>query len=196
MTITKKIAHLDFKVGETVIYPTHGVGLITAIEEQEVAGFKLELLIVFFEKEKLTLRVPLAKVSRVGMRKLSEPATVNEALELLTGRARSKRGMWNRRVTEYQEKISSGNLTLIAEVVRDLHRGPAQDDASFSERGIYDSALDLLVRETAAVNGSTATEAQKLIEQNLAKAPATTKSAPADDLAEGSDIKSNHATAG
>jgi CarD family transcriptional regulator len=111
-----------FKTNEFVVYPAHGVGQILAIEEQEIAGAKLELFVINFIKDKMTLRVPTAKVANVGMRKLSEPALVKRALETLKGRARVKRTMWSRRAQEYEAKINSGDIVAIAEVVRDLYR--------------------------------------------------------------------------
>ena len=123
-----------FKTGEAVVYPTHGVGRIKSIEVQEVAGFKLELFVIFFEKDKMTLRVPVSKAPSVGMRKLSETAIITKALETVTGRARIKRTMWSRRAQEYEAKINSGDLIQIAEVVRDLYRSDAQPEQSYSER--------------------------------------------------------------
>jgi CarD family transcriptional regulator len=111
-----------FKTNEFVVYPAHGVGQILAIEDQEIAGAKLELFVINFMKDKMTLRVPTAKVANVGMRKLSEPALVKRALETLKGRARVKRTMWSRRAQEYEAKINSGDIVAIAEVVRDLYR--------------------------------------------------------------------------
>src|SRR5581483_4600313 len=108
-----------FKTNEFVVYPAHGVGQILAIEEQEIAGARLELFVINFIKDKMTLRVPTAKVANVGMRKLSEPVLVKKALETLKGRARVKRTMWSRRAQEYEAKINSGDIVAIAEVVRD-----------------------------------------------------------------------------
>jgi CarD family transcriptional regulator len=173
--MTTKNNGLTFQTGETVVYPAQGVEVITGIEEQEVAGFKLELLVITFDKDKLTIRIPVAKAKSSGLRKLSEPAVVKQAIEILSGKARAKRGMWNRRATEYQERIGSGRLTTIAEVLRDLNRGPEQEDASFSERQIFEGALDFMTKEIAAINQITETEALKLIEQSLAKAPRSNK---------------------
>ncbi|MBM6593505.1 CarD family transcriptional regulator [Microvirga pudoricolor] len=172
MTTAKKSAQrLGFKTGEAIVYPAHGVGRITAVEEQEVAGFKLELFVVSFDKDKMVLRVPTGKASSVGMRKLAEPALVQKALDVLTGRARVKRTMWSRRAQEYEAKINSGDLISVTEVVRDLYRSEAQPEQSYSERQLYESALDRVVREIGAVNRITDTEALKLIEQSLAKSP-------------------------
>ncbi|MDO9297676.1 CarD family transcriptional regulator [Bradyrhizobium sp.] len=160
-----------FKTNEFVVYPAHGVGQILAIEEQEIAGARLELFVINFMKDKMTLRVPTAKVANVGMRKLSEPALVKRALETLKGRARVKRTMWSRRAQEYEAKINSGDIVAIAEVVRDLYRSDSQPEQSYSERQLYEAALDRLSREIAVVQHSTETEAVKEIEGQLAKSP-------------------------
>jgi CarD family transcriptional regulator len=160
-----------FKTNEFVVYPAHGVGQILAIEEQEIAGARLELFVINFMKDKMTLRVPTAKVANVGMRKLSEPALVKRALETLKGRARVKRTMWSRRAQEYEAKINSGDIVAIAEVVRDLYRSESQPEQSYSERQLYEAALDRLSREIAVVQHSTETEAVKEIETQLAKSP-------------------------
>ncbi|QOZ42611.1 CarD family transcriptional regulator [Bradyrhizobium sp. CCBAU 53340] len=175
-----------FKANEFVVYPAHGVGQILAIEEQEIAGAKLELFVINFIKDKMTLRVPTAKVANVGMRKLSEPALVKKALETLKGRARVKRTMWSRRAQEYEAKINSGDIVAIAEVVRDLYRSESQPEQSYSERQLYEAALDRLSREIAVVQHSTETEAVKEIEAQLAKSPrrANAKAEAADGEAE------------
>jgi len=177
-TNTKKAAQRQgFKTGEHIVYPAHGVGQITAIEEQSVAGHSLELLVISFEKDKMTLRVPVAKIASVGMRKLADAATVKKALETVRGRPRIKRTMWSRRAQEYEAKINSGDLIAISEVVRDLYRSESQPEQSYSERQLYEAALDRMAREIAAVNKSSETEAIKQIEQNLAKSPSRLKAA-------------------
>lgn len=168
-TAKKAVVRQGFKTGEYVVYPSHGVGQITAIEEQEVAGFKLELFVVSFSKDKMTLRVPTAKAASVGLRKLADAESVGKALTTLTGRARIKRTMWSRRAQEYEAKINSGDLIAIAEVVRDLYRSESQPEQSYSERQLYEAALDRMSREIAAVNKCSDTEAIRQIEQNLAK---------------------------
>ncbi|WP_316182923.1 CarD family transcriptional regulator [Bradyrhizobium sp. SZCCHNRI1009] len=174
-----------FKTNEFVVYPAHGVGQILAIEEQEIAGAKLELFVINFIKDKMTLRVPTAKVANVGMRKLSDPALVKKALETLKGRARVKRTMWSRRAQEYEAKINSGDIVAIAEVVRDLYRSESQPEQSYSERQLYEAALDRLSREIAVVQHSTETEAVKEIETQLAKSPRRGAKTEADAVAEG-----------
>jgi CarD family transcriptional regulator len=183
-----------FKANEFVVYPAHGVGQILAIEEQEIAGAKLELFVINFMKDKMTLRVPTAKVANVGMRKLSEPALVKKALETLKGRARVKRTMWSRRAQEYEAKINSGDIVAIAEVVRDLYRSESQPEQSYSERQLYEAALDRLSREIAVVQHSTETEAVKEIESQLAKSPrrgAKTEATGADGEADEADVEAD-----
>src|SRR4030088_3121344 len=169
MTPKKTTQRQGFKTNEFIVYPAHGVGQIMAIEEQEVAGAKLELFVINFVKDKMTLRVPTAKVVAVGMRKLAEGTLVKRALETLKGRARHKRTMWSRRAQEYEAKINSGNIVAIAEVVRDLYRSETQPEQSYSERQLYEAALDRLSREIAVVQHVTETEAVKKIESQLAK---------------------------
>ncbi len=140
-----------FKANEFVVYPAHGVGRIVGIEEQEIAGMSLELFVITFDKEKLTLRVPTGKLASVGMRKLADDGVVKKAMDTLKGRARVKRTMWSRRAQEYVAKINSGDLVSIAEVVRDLYRSEAQPEQSYSERQLYEDALDRMARELAAV---------------------------------------------
>ncbi len=159
----------DFKANDHVVYPTHGVGRIMGVEEQEVAGHKLELYVITFEKEKMTLRVPTAKAKAVGMRKLSTPDVVATALNTLKGRARIKRTMWSRRAQEYEAKINSGDLVSIAEVVRDLHRAGGQPEQSYSERQLYEAALARMAREVAAIERIDETDAVKRVEGVLLK---------------------------
>ena len=140
-----------FKTNEWIVYPAHGVGRIVGIEEQEIAGMSLELFVITFEKDKMTLRVPTGKSQSVGMRKLADEGIVKRAMETLKGRARIKRTMWSRRAQEYEAKINSGDLISIAEVVRDLYRSEAQPEQSYSERQLYEDALDRMAREIAAV---------------------------------------------
>lgn len=175
MSTKKTVTKQGFKTGESVVYPAHGVGKITAIEEQEIAGFKLELFVINFPKEKMTLRVPTAKVVSVGMRKLSDAEMITRAMVVLTGRARIKRTMWSRRAQEYEAKINSGDIIAISEVVRDLYRSDIQPEQSYSERQLYEQALARLVDELAVVDDVTETEALKKIESNLSKNPRRVK---------------------
>jgi len=164
MTKSKK---LDFRPNDYVVYPAHGVGQIISIEEQEVAGLKLELFVISFEKDKMTLRVPTNKASEVGMRSLSSPDVISQAMKTLKGKAKVKRAMWSRRAQEYEQKINSGDLISIAEVVRDLHRTDDQREQSYSERQLYEAALERLTREVAAVGGSDEIEAAKQVDNVL-----------------------------
>jgi CarD family transcriptional regulator len=143
---------VDFKAGDHVVYPTHGVGQVQGIEEMPVAGMSLKVIIVTFEENRMTLRVPVNKAASSGLRKLASQTLMNEALDVLRGRARIKRTMWSRRAQEYEQKINSGDPMAIAEVVRDLHRNAGQPDQSFSERQIYEQALDRLAAELAAID--------------------------------------------
>ena len=164
MTKSKK---LEFRPNDYVVYPAHGVGQIISIEEQEVAGFALELFVITFEKDKMTLRVPTNKATEIGMRSLASPDLVSEAFKTLRGKARVKRAMWSRRAQEYEQKINSGDLISIAEVVRDLHRTDDQREQSYSERQLYEAALERLTREVAAVSGIDEAGAAKQVDEVL-----------------------------
>jgi CarD family transcriptional regulator len=141
-----------FAEGDHVVYPTHGVGRVERIATEEIAGHKLELIHITFEENRMTLRVPVAKARTAGLRKLATRKQFDDALAVLKGKARVKRTMWSRRAQEYEAKINSGDPLAIAEVVRDLHRNSGQPDQSFSERQIYESALDRLAAELAALD--------------------------------------------
>jgi CarD family transcriptional regulator len=170
-----------FRTNEYIVYPAHGVGRIMSIEEQEIAGAKLELFVINFDKDKMTLRVPTSKLESVGMRKLSEDKVVRKALTTLKGKARVKRTMWSRRAQEYEAKINSGDLISIAEVVRDLYRSEAQPEQSYSERQLYEAALDRMARELAAVEKLDEASAVAKIDDVLAKSARAAKaSAEAD----------------
>ncbi len=158
-----------FKTNEWIVYPAHGVGRIVGIEEQEIAGISLELFVITFEKDKMTLRVPTGKSQSVGMRKLAEENTLKKAMETLRGKARVKRTMWSRRAQEYEAKINSGDLISIAEVVRDLYRSESQPEQSYSERQLYEAALDRMARELAAVEKLDERGAVQRITEVLAK---------------------------
>jgi CarD family transcriptional regulator len=174
--------HLKFQTGDYVVYPAHGVGQVTAIQEQEIAGFTLEVLVIDFEKEKMTLRIPVGKVEAAGLRSLCSKKEMLEALKTLKGKSRVKRTMWSRRAQEYEAKINSGDLISISEVVRDLYRSEDQPEQSYSERQLFEQAMDRMSREIAAVNKITLTEAVKLITKNLSKNPR--RAAKPDEAAE------------
>ena len=161
-----------FNIGQHVVYPAHGVGRVTGVETQQVAGMKLEVFVVAFEQDKLILRVPVAKAASSGMRALASTRIVGDALKTLGGRARIKRTMWSRRAQEYEAKINSGNLIQIAEVVRDLHRAGDQPDQSYSERQLYESALDRMAREVAAIERIDRDAAIAMLNKSLVKVPA------------------------
>ena len=158
-----------FKVAEYVVYPAHGVGQVTEIVTQEVAGMSLEMFVVNFEKEKMVLRVPLDKATQIGMRKLAEPSILDGAMKTLKGRARVKRTMWSRRAQEHEAKINSGDLIAISEVVRDLFRNENQPEQSYSERQLYERALERMAREVATIDKVTEDEAIVELEAILAK---------------------------
>jgi CarD family transcriptional regulator len=160
----------DFKVGDHVVYPAHGVGIVQGVELQEVAGSSLELYVITFDHEKMTLRVPTRKAKTAGLRSLAEGNVVSQALTTLKGRARVKRTMWSRRAQEYEAKINSGDLISIAEVVRDLHRSDSQPEQSYSERQLYESALDRMAREVAAIEQIDREAAITLLHKSLQKA--------------------------
>jgi len=156
-------AKLEFRPNDYVVYPAHGVGQIIKIETQEVAGMEIEVFVISFEKDKMKLSVPTHKATDVGMRSLSSPDVVSKAMTTLKGKARVKRAMWSRRAQEYEQKINSGDLIAIAEVVRDLHRADDQREQSYSERQLYEAALERLTREVAAVDGKAEDVAQQQI---------------------------------
>ncbi len=171
-----------FRTNEYIVYPSHGVGRIMGIEEQTVAGLKLELFVIHFEHEKMTLKVPTAKSEAVGMRKLAAEGIVKRALETLKGKARVKRTMWSRRAQEYEAKINSGDLVAIAEVVRDLYRAETQPEQSYSERQLFEAALDRMSREIAAVEKLDERGAVQKITEILARS-ARGRKAAADEAA-------------
>ena len=164
MTKSKKS---EFRPNEYVVYPAHGVGQIVSIEEQEIAGISMELFVISFEIDKMTLRVPTAKATEIGMRALSSPAVIDQAMKTLKGKAKVKRAMWSRRAQEYEQKINSGDLIAIAEVVRDLHRNDTDREQSYSERQLYEAALERLTREVAAVADGDESAAAKRVDEVL-----------------------------
>ncbi len=160
----------DFQIGDAVVYPAHGVGKVAGIETQQVAGTSLEVYVITFDHEKMTLRVPTRKAKASGLRSLAEDNVVIQAMTTLKGRARIKRTMWSRRAQEYEAKINSGDLISIAEVVRDLHRADNQPEQSYSERQLYESALDRMAREVAAIEQTDKDGAVAMITKSLQKA--------------------------
>ena len=163
----KTLEEVTFRAGDHVVYPTHGVGKVLGIDSQEISGHSLQVITVHFEKDRMTLRVPVSKARNSGLRRLSSRKVMDTALQTLKGRSRVKRTMWSRRAQEYEAKINSGDPVSIAEVVRDLHRNADQPDQSYSERQIYQAALDRLVRELAAVEDIDEQSATQRLEQLL-----------------------------
>lgn len=153
-----------FSEGDFVVYPTHGVGKVSAIEHQRIAGYDLDLFVITFDRDRMTLRVPVPKAKKSGLRRLSSRSVMEMALSTLRGRAKVKRTMWSRRAQEYEAKINSGDPVSIAEVVRDLHRHANQPDQSYSERQIYEAALERLASELAAVESIERDQATQKLE--------------------------------
>ncbi|MDZ7627316.1 MAG: CarD family transcriptional regulator [Parvularculaceae bacterium] len=162
-----KEAKQTFKVNDSIVYPAHGVGRIAAVEKQHIAGIVNELFVIDFDQEKLKLKVPTAKAISVGMRGLSDETHIKKAIDLLKGRARVKRTMWSRRAQEYEAKINSGDILAVAEVVRDLYRATDQPEQSYSERQLFEAALDRLAREVAAVRKYEMTKALADLDASL-----------------------------
>ncbi len=167
-TLVRSKKKLPFAKGDYVVYPTHGVGKVTGIERRKVAGFDLHLFVIVFASEKMTLRVPVEKVVDSGLRKISSRETMRSVMTTLKGRARVKRTMWSRRAQEYDAKINSGDPIKVAEVVRDLYRAPDQPEQSYSERQMYEAALERLVNEFALVEKLDHPSAAEKIELVLA----------------------------
>jgi CarD family transcriptional regulator len=187
---------VSFKVGQHVIYPAHGVGEVIGIEQEVIAGFDIENYIVKFEQDKMTLRVPVTKAPTSGMRALSNDLILKDAFTTLKGRARVKRTMWSRRAQEYEAKINSGDLILVAEVVRDLHRTEEQPEQSYSERQLYERSLDRMMREVSAIRKSSHDAAMADILDTLSKARSRQAAKAAKKAeAEGNDNDENEAAA-
>ena len=189
---SKKKKNVSFKVGQHIIYPAHGVGEVIGIEQEVIAGFDIEVYVVKFEQDKMTLRVPTSKAGNSGMRALSDDLILKDAFTTLKGRARIKRTMWSRRAQEYEAKINSGDLILVAEVVRDLHRTDAQPEQSYSERQLYERALDRMVREVAAIRRNSRDTAMEDIIDTLTETR-TRQAAKAEKDAEDNDNDENEA---
>ena len=165
----KKLPSLTFNAGEYVVYPTHGVGKVADVTKQNIAGSELELLVVNFDKDKMTLRIPTSKIQHVGLRKISDDKTMNEAFATLKGKAKIRKIMWSRRAQEYENKINSGNPVAIAEVIRDLYRNENIAEQSYSERQIYEQAVSRLASEVSIYSNCSMDEANKKLMDILAK---------------------------
>ena len=158
---------VKFKTGDHVVYPTHGVGFVQGIERETIDGHDLHLVVVTFDSERMILRIPTNKLEASGLREISSPKVMDAAMATLKGRARIKRTMWSRRAQEYELKINSGDPDSIAQVVRDLYRNVGQPDQSFSERQIYEMALERLAGEVAALDGTDVETATEKLESIL-----------------------------
>ena len=158
-TVAKKE---EFLPEQYVVYPSHGIGQILEIEKKEIAGQMLTMYVIEFEKEKMTLRVPIEKTKEIGVRKVSTKNQLKDIFEILTGKAKIRRTMWSRRAQEYEAKINSGDIKLLTEVVRDLFRSDSQPEQSYSERQLYEAARERLSREVAVIEK---TDEQKAIEK-------------------------------
>ena len=165
----KKLPSLTFNAGEYVVYPTHGVGKVADVTKQNIAGSELELLVVNFDKDKMTLRIPTSKIQNVGLRKISDDKTMNEAFATLKGKAKIRKIMWSRRAQEYENKINSGNPVAIAEVIRDLYRNENLAEQSYSARQIYEQAVNRLASEVSIYSNCSMEEANKKLLDILAK---------------------------
>lgn len=165
----KKLPSLTFNTGEYVVYPTHGVGKVADVTKQNIAGSELELLVVNFDKDKMTLRIPTSKIQHVGLRKISDDKTMNEAFATLKGKAKIRKIMWSRRAQEYENKINSGNPVAIAEVIRDLYRNENIAEQSYSERQIYEQAVSRLASEVSVYSNCSIEEANKKLLDILSK---------------------------
>lgn len=183
----KKSTKRLFKANQHIVYPAHGVGIVTSIDQEVIAGFDIEVYTVHFEQDKMTLRVPTAKAATSGMRALSDELTLKDSFTTLKGRARIKRTMWSRRAQEYEAKINSGDLILVSEVVRDLHRTDAQPEQSYSERQLYERAIDRMVREVAAIRKESRDAALEDVLDTLAKARSRQAAKAAKDAAANKD---------
>lgn len=190
MAAAKKTKKVSFKKDQFIVYPAHGVGRVTGVEQEVIAGFDIEVYVVVFEQEKMTLRVPVEKAAYSGMRALSNENVLKDAFTTLKGRARIKRTMWSRRAQEYEAKINSGDLILVSEVVRDLHRTDQQPEQSYSERQLYESAIDRMVREVAAIQKADYSDSMNEVLSTLSEArsrQAAKAAAEAANKAEGED---------
>ena len=165
----KKLPSLTFNTGEYVVYPTHGVGKVSDITKQNIAGTELEMLVVNFDKDKMTLRIPTAKIPNVGLRKISDDKTMEEAFNTLKGKAKIRKIMWSRRAQEYENKINSGNPVAIAEVIRHLYRSENIAEQSYSERQIYEQAIERLASEVSIYNNCSLEDANKKLNDILSK---------------------------
>ena len=156
-----------FKVGDWLIYPKHGLGKAIDYEVQTILKSKIEFLVVFFEQERMTLRIPIDKLNELGLRAISDKEEMKNALNALKGKARIRKTMWAKREKDYKDKLNKGDPTSVAEVLRDLFRGEGDPEQSYSERQLYEMALDRFAREMVAVYDIAIEDAIKKTEENL-----------------------------
>ncbi|MCP5362005.1 MAG: CarD family transcriptional regulator [Hyphomicrobiales bacterium] len=166
--MTKVKDKLEFSINDNVVYPAHGVGLISEIETQTIGGMALTVYVVKFEKDRMTLRIPVQTAVKSGLRRLCTMDDLKKVRTTLRSKARTSRGMWSRRAKEYETKINSGNIISLAEVVRDLHKNIDDPDRSYSERMIYENALSRLVGEVAAIQDIEHEEAVSVVVESIA----------------------------
>lgn len=170
MTNKKDNNVIEFKAGDPVVYPAHGLGTIEGVETHSIAGMEVSLYSIAFEKDRMRLKIPVTKAQESGLRKLCSKDYLKDAITTLQGKAKAKRAMWSRRAQEYETKINSGDPVSIAEVLRDLRRPKDDTEQSYSERQIYQNALERLAREVAAVEKTTEDKAMAQLEDVLTKA--------------------------
>lgn len=168
--------NLQFKVGDKVVYPSHGVGEIIDLESGSIAGIAVQVYVISFPHDKMVLRVPVKRASAAGLRALISKDQVSKIYKVLKGRARVGNKMWSRRAQEYEAKINSGDINAVAEVIRDLHKD-ADTDRSYSERTIYESALNRLAREIAVLEDVEVSAAVERLYEALGKEKTTTVAA-------------------
>lgn len=166
----KKIPSLTFNAGEYVVYPTHGVGKVVGVTKENIAGSELECLVINFSKDKMSEKLPTYRISNSGLRKISDEKTMNEAFETLKGKAKVRKFTWSRRSQEYENKINSGNPVAIAEVIRDLYRNENIAEQSYSERQIYEKAVERLATEVSVFSNCSIEEASNKLTDILSKA--------------------------
>lgn len=171
----------NFRKGEYVVYPAHGVGMIEGVETAVISGMEVKLYAITFEKDRMRLKIPVKKAQTSGLRRLSSTSRLKDAIKTLKGRARIRRTMWSRRAQEYETKINSGDPIAIAEVLRDLKRSNDDSEQSYSERQIYQSALERLAREIAAVEQLTEDKAAAKVEKAMGMGLDKKKAANDDD---------------
>jgi CarD family transcriptional regulator len=176
-----------FQAGDYVIYPTHGIGKVDRIGTEEIAGHQLDLIYISFDETRMTLRVPVAQARTVGLRKLATPAAMQTVVKILSGRPRTSRMMWAKRAQEFMTKINSGDLRSLAEVVRDLHSGANGAAPSYSQRNLFELAIDRLAGEYAGVIGTDKPTAIEKLTRVLQEGRQAAKAEPAADAPAGND---------